>query len=174
MDVIKLLEYLQEIIESSAKVPVTGKILIDKKEITDVVDEIINSLPDEFRKAEWLVSEKERILGEAMQEAELIKKEQFDVLKRQIENHNIVKEAQVKAQEIINSAQRDAKLMRLGARDYADEILSEVQTEIDTKGKAMVENVQKEVESFVQSLSEEVASTSNTIRGNIKELRDMK
>lgn len=174
MDVIKLLEYLQDIVESSPKVPVTGKILIDKKEISDVVDQIMNCLPDEFKKAQWVVEEKERILSEANQEAELIIKEKLDMVKRQISNHDIVKEAQTRAQEIINSAQKDAKEMRNGSREYADELLNTVEKEIDEKGSLMVQNVQMEVQKFIESLSKDVSETTTTLRDNIKELRDIK
>lgn len=174
MEVIKLLEYLQEIFETSSKVPVTGKILVDKKEVLSIVDQIINYLPDEFKKAQWVVEEKERILGEAIQESSTMKKESLDILKKQIENHDITKDAKIRAEEIIASAQRDAKSMRLGARDYADEILRQLEREINERGQNMVSNIKKQVENFVECLSDEVTSDLDTIRENIKELRGMK
>lgn len=174
MEVINLLEYLQEIFETSSKVPVMGKILVDKKEVMSVVDQIMNCLPDEFKKAQWVVDEKERILSEAIEEASNIRKESVDMLKRQIENHDITKEAKIRAEEIIASAQRDAKSMRLGARDYADKILCELEKEINEKGQSMIINIKKEVEQFVHSLSDEVTADLDTIRDNIKELRGMK
>lgn len=174
MEVINLLEYLQEIFETSSKVPVMGKILVDKKEVMSIVDQIINSLPDKLKKAQWVVEEKERILSEAIEEASNMKKESADMLKRQIENHDITKEAKIRAEEIIASAQRDAKSMRLGARDYADKILCELEKEINEKGQSMIINIKKEVEEFIQSLSNEVTTDLDTIRDNIKELRGMK
>ena len=74
MDVIQLLEYLQEIIENAPKMPITGKVFIDKNEVLDIVDQIINYLPDEFKKAQWVLGEKERILNEANKEYDAIKK----------------------------------------------------------------------------------------------------
>ena len=49
LEVVQLLEYLQEIINNAAKVPMSGKIMISKKEIMEVTEEIINLLPEEFR-----------------------------------------------------------------------------------------------------------------------------
>jgi cell division septum initiation protein DivIVA len=174
MEVIKLLEYLQEIFETASKVPVMGKILVDKKEVLNIVDQIVNYLPDEFKKAQWVVEEKERILSEAMEESSTMKKESMNMLKKQIENHDITREAKARAEEIIASAQRDAKAMRLGARDYADEILCQLEKEINEKGQTMLENIKKQLENFVVSLSDEVTSDLDTIRDNIKELRGMK
>ena len=65
LSVIELLEYLQDMVENSPKMPITGKTIIDKKEFDEVIDQIINYLPDQFKKAQWVVSEKERILEEA-------------------------------------------------------------------------------------------------------------
>jgi cell division septum initiation protein DivIVA len=174
MEVIKLLEYLQDIFETSSKVPVTGKILVDKKEVMNIVDQIINYLPDELKKAQWLVEEKESILSEALEEASTMKKESIDMLKKQIENHDITKDAKLRAEEIIASAQRDAKSMRLGARDYADEILCQLEKQINERGQGMVTNIKKHVEEFVISLGTEVTIDLDTIRENIKELRGMK
>ena len=54
VDVIKLLEYLQETIESASSIPLTGKVTINKKESLEVIDRVINCLPDEFKKAKWI------------------------------------------------------------------------------------------------------------------------
>ncbi|WP_027623426.1 hypothetical protein [Clostridium lundense] len=174
MDVIKLIEYLQEIIDTSSKVPITGKIMVDKKEVLEVIDKILNCLPAEFKKAQWVFEEKERILSEAIREAETLKKENVELLKRQIENHDITKEAKNRAEEIISSAQRDAKVMRLGARDYADEVLSQLEKEVNEHSEKMLDVVKGEMEKFLVSINSEVNSTSNIIRENIKELRNMK
>ena len=75
LEVVQLLEYLQEIINNAAKVPMSGKIMISKKEIMEVTEEIINLLPEEFRKAQWMLGEKDRILSEAEAHAEEVRRE---------------------------------------------------------------------------------------------------
>ena len=174
MDVIKLLEYLQEIIESSSKIPVTGKAVINKKEILDIIDQIINHLPDEFKNAQWICDEKERILVDVRNQAKVFEEETMDKIKRRVEKQDLVKEAQVRAEEIIASAQRDAKIMRLGAKDYADEILCQLDKEIESKGQQMIHKIKDDVQEFLISLQEEVTETTNSIRENVKELRSMK
>ncbi len=174
MDVIQLLEYLQEIVENAPKVPVMGKVLVDKAEVLDIVDQIINYLPDEFKKAQWVLGEKERILNEANKEYEAVRKETIEMMKKQVENHDITKEASIKAQEVMALAQRDAKTIRLGARDYADEILCQLDKELEQRISAMVQAMHEDMDKFVKGLAENVTETSGTIRENIKELRNMK
>lgn len=173
-DIIELLEYLQDLIEDAAKVPITGKVIVDKKEVMELIEQITNYLPDEFKKAKWVMNEKDRILSEAKKEHENIKNQTLDLMKKQVENHDIVKEAQIKAQDIISHAQREAKEIRLGARDYADEVLSQLENEIKESTSAALNKIKLDVEEMALKLSDDMEKTSSTIRSNVKELRDMK
>lgn len=174
VNVIELLEYLQDMVENASKVPVTGKVIVDKKEVIEVIEQIINYLPDQFKKAQWVMNERERILGEAQKEYETIKAETMEMLRKNIETHDVVKEAKVRAQEIVQAAQRDSKQMRLGARDYADEILSQLEREVEIKRVELLDQIKENVESFGVALNDTLSSTGTTIKHNIKELRNMK
>lgn len=174
MDAIKLIEYLEEIIDTSAKVPMTGKVMVNKKETLDVLQKIVNYLPAELKKAQWIVNEKERILSEAVQESENMKKENLSLLRRQIENHDITKEANMRAEEIISSAKKNAKAIRLGARDYADELLSQLDNELSRKNEEMLIALKVKFQKVLNDLINSMNLKSEDIRANIKELRDMK
>ena len=56
LNVMELLEYLEEILENAPKVPITGKAMIDTKEFEEVIEQIRNYLPDELKKAKWVMS----------------------------------------------------------------------------------------------------------------------
>ncbi|APM38754.1 ATPase [Clostridium kluyveri] len=174
MDVIKLLEYLQEIVDTSAKVPLSKKVMVNKSEVLEILDRVINCLPSELKKAQWIIEEKERILTEAVQEADDIKKQNLSLLRRQIENHDITKEANIRAEEIISSAQKNARAIRIGARDYADEMLSQLDSEISRKSSEMVASLKLELQEFLDSLEGSINLNTESIKDNIKQLRDMK
>ncbi len=172
MEVIKLIEYLNEIVENSQTVPLTGKAVVDKKEVLEVIEEIINYLPDEFKKSQWIVQEKERILKEAKAESNSIKKEGYELLRKEIENHDIIKEASIKAEEIISSARREAKNMRLSAKEYADEILCQLDNEVSKNGEKMLQSLTEESNNYIKAINADLSGISSIIRSNIKELRD--
>ena len=98
----------------------------------------------------------------------------MELMKKQVENHDIVKEATAKAQEIIALAQRDAKTIRLGARDYADEILCQLDKELEAKTQQMVQALKVEMDKFIQTVVGDISGTSRDIQENVKELRNMK
>lgn len=174
METIKLLEYLEEIMETSAKVPMTGKVMVNKKEVLDILNKIVNYLPADLKKAQWVVEEKERILSDAIQEAENMKRENLNILRRQIENHDITKEANRKSAEIISSAKKNAKAIRIGARDYANDILKQLDVEINLKSKEMLSSLKMQFQQFIDNLDGNIKLDTDSIKENIKELNNMK
>lgn len=174
VNIIELLEYLQDLVENSSKVPMSGKVMIDKKEIIEVIDQIINYMPDQFKKAEWVMNERERILNEAKKEYDSVRKETMTMMRQNIENHDIVKEAKLRAEEIIASAQRDAKAIRLGSRDYSNEILAQLDSEIEEQKTKLIKSLQDSFESTAKEIDTNLTGACDTIKDNIKELRNMK
>ena len=174
VNIIELLEYLQDLVENSPKVPMSGKIMIDKREIVEVIDQIINYMPDQFKKAEWVMNERERILNEAKKEYDSVRKETMNMMRQNIENHDIVKEAKIRAQEIIATAQRDAKAIRLGSRDYSDEILTQLDKELEEHKIKLIKNLQESFELVAKEIDTNLTGTCDVIKDNIKELRSMK
>lgn len=65
LNVMELLEYLEEVLENAPKIPITGKAMIDTKEFEEVIEQIRNYLPDELKKAKWVMGEKDKILENA-------------------------------------------------------------------------------------------------------------
>lgn len=173
MEIVKLLEYLQEILQTSAKFPM-GKVLVNKKEALEIIEEIINMLPEEFKKAQWLLQEKDRILSDALTQAEDIKLQNIQRIQDQVENHDIVNEAKERAEEIIALAQNEAKAIRLSARDYADDLLVELNDEILNRKEHMMDSIKSEMEKFLITVNDAINNNDEELRENIKELRNMK
>lgn len=173
VNIIELLEYLQDLVENSPKVPMSNKVMVDKKEMIEVIDQIINYMPDQFKKAEWVMSERDRILNEAKKEYDSVRKETMTMMRQNIENHDIVKEAKLRGEEIIASAQRDAKAIRLGSRDYSDEILTQLDSEIEEQKVKLIKRLQESFEVVAKEIDDNLTSTGSVIKENIKELRSM-
>ncbi|WP_462392105.1 ATPase [Clostridium cadaveris] len=174
MEVMELIEYLQELVDTAPKVPMSGKVILDKKEMNEILEDLVSYLPDALKKAQWVLNEKDRIIDEANVRYETTKKETEELIRKQIDNHDIVKEARMKGQEIIALAQREAKIIRLGSRDYADEMLCQLDNEIEARGKELILSMKKDMDEYLSSISEKLADSTDDIRSNIKELRDMK
>ena len=130
MDVLKLIDEIEDILEEGSSVPFSKKVLVDSDEILDIIKELRIRLPDEIKQAAWIKEEKQRILAEAQKDADNMINEAEYKLEELIDQESITKAAKERAEEIINKAQSTAKEIRLGAMEYADSLLLETQEEL--------------------------------------------
>lgn len=127
MEILAILETLEDVIERSVGVPFSGRCLIDKEEILEIVKEIRLKLPDDIKQAKWVKEERQRILLEAQKEANNIIKDAENKIASLVDEHEITKKAYEQANEIVANAQKNAREIRLGTREYADSILNKVE-----------------------------------------------
>ena len=127
MEILAILETLEDVVEKSVTVPFSGRCLVDKEEILEIVKEIRLKLPDDIKQAKWVKEERQRILMEAQKEANGIVKDAENKIASLVDEHEITKKAYEQANEIISNAQKNAREIRLGTREYADSILGKVE-----------------------------------------------
>lgn len=127
MEILTILETLEELVESSSSVPFSGKCLIDREEVLEIIKEMRIKLPDDIKQAKWVKEERQRILLEAQKEANNIMKDAENKIASLVDEHEITKKAYEQANDIISSAQKNAREIRLGAREYADSVLNKVE-----------------------------------------------
>ena len=104
MEIFTLLEELEDILENCKTVPFSGKSVVDKEEILEIIKEIRLKLPDELKQAKWIKEERQRILVEAQKEADDIVKEAENRIISMINENEITKKAYEKKAEIIETA----------------------------------------------------------------------
>ena len=127
MEIFTLLENLEEIIDSGTKVPLSTKVMIDKEEISEVLEEIRVKLPDELKQAKWVKEERQRIIMDAQKEADQIVKETETKIISLVDDHEITRQALAQKEEIIESADKVAREITTGTREYADALLERLE-----------------------------------------------
>nr|WP_312576043.1 ATPase [Sedimentibacter sp.] len=140
MDVLNLLEKIEDIVEDASKFPLSNKVMIDKEEVLEVINEIRLKLPDEINRASWVAKERQRILTEAQNEAEELIEKVKEQQKMYVEEDEITKQAKQYANQILAEAEQKANDMKLGAYTYSDEILSKLQDKIKDINNIIEEN----------------------------------
>ena len=65
MDILMLIDEIEDIVEAGTSVPFSGKVMIDKEEVLEIIKEIRIKLPDEIKQAAWIKEERQRILAQA-------------------------------------------------------------------------------------------------------------
>lgn len=127
MEVMIVLDEMEEMIESSGRIPLTGKIIIAAEPLLDSIDRIRSLLPEELRQAQWVSKERDRILNEAQQKAQEIVSKTHDEVRSLAQETEIVKEANLQASAILMDAQQQAFVIENGANEYAFEVLKSLE-----------------------------------------------
>ena len=131
MDVLVLIDKLDDLIHNARPVPLTDQVRVDREEIYDLLDQMRATIPEEIKQARWIVKERQEMLAEAKREAERVVKEARDQQERLISDEEVYKQAERAAEEIIEDARETERQIRLGAEDYADEILSTLEVNLE-------------------------------------------
>lgn len=134
MNVNELLDTIEDALEESANVPLSGgKRIVDVEQIRDYLDEVRAALPGELRQAQQIVNDRAQIVDSANAQAQAIVKKAEERARILVSDAEIVKAAQQRASEITSAAQTEARTLRQTVTDYCENML---RTTEDT----MVEN----------------------------------
>ncbi len=127
-DALELINELEDLIDKGVPVPFTGRCLLDKDELLELIQEIKLKLPTDLEQAKWIKAERENIINDAKKEAEEIIKTANDKLIALIDENEITKQAAEKANSIVERANADAKTTKDASYQYADKLLENVET----------------------------------------------
>lgn len=150
MNVNELLDTIEDALEESAGVPLSGgKRIVNVEQIRDYLDEVRAALPGELRQAQQIVNDRAQIVDSANAQAQAIVKKAEERARILVSDAEIVKAAQQRASEITSAAQTEARTLRQTVTDYCENML---RTTEDT----MVEN------------AAQVKNIRNSLRQNAK------
>ncbi|MEZ5125696.1 MAG: ATPase [Thermoleophilia bacterium] len=131
MDVLVLIDKLDDMIHNARSVPLTDNVMFDREEIYDILDQMRSTIPEEIKQARWIVKERQEMLTEAKQEAERLLSEAQERADRLASETEIVRLAERNAQQIMEDARERERATRLGAEDYADEVLGNLEVNLE-------------------------------------------
>ena len=131
MDIMEIINLMEESIEKASVVPLSGKILIDKEEILDFIQEMRLSYPDEVKDAKWVKEERQKILNEAEGRADSMLKTAEAKMIHMVDESEIMRQAQEKADAMLEDATNQATKLRTDSDQYADDVLGDVERRLE-------------------------------------------
>lgn len=131
MDILHLVDRLEELFNESRPFPLTHSVLVNEDRMLDIIDQMRVSIPEEIKKAQQILAQRDRILAQAQEEANrtiALAREKSEQL---VARDSIVAEAQARAEQIIQQAHVDAANIRKEADDYVLESLTRLEAELE-------------------------------------------
>src|ERR1044072_3251967 len=160
MDALVLIDKLYDLIHNAKRtmMPGSDQVRLDREEIYDILDQMRATIPEEIKqarwivkerqemlatpaqiraaipgeikRARWIVKERQEMLAEAKREAERIVKEARERQNEPVGKEEVTERAERAAGDIIEDARAREREIRLGAEDYADEILNTLEVNL--------------------------------------------
>ena len=157
----QLIDEIEEYIDGCKYQPFSNtKIVVDKEEIDELLRELRMKTPDEIKRYQKIISNKEAILSDARAKAEALINEATIHTNELINEHEIMQQAYAQAnevvtmathqaQEILDNATMEANNMRTAAMQYTDGILANVENLLNQTMKT----TQEHFDSFMGALN---------------------
>ncbi|MGN6711021.1 hypothetical protein SAMN02745136_01532 [Anaerocolumna jejuensis DSM 15929] len=161
----QLIEDIYEFVESCRMQPLSStKVIVPKDELYDLLDELRLRTPDEIKRYQKIIANRDAIIADAEEKAAAILAEAGERANSLLEESEImqqayyqadalVKKAEEEAAGIVNEANGDALQIRQGALSYTADML--------TDAEQVLENA-------YQSSKSKYDSLLNTLKGNLE------
>jgi cell division septum initiation protein DivIVA len=131
MDILQLIDRLEELFNESKAVPLTRSVMVDEDRMLDIIDQMRIAIPEEVKKAQQLLGQRDRVLAQAQEEAnrtlELARQKSDQLVTRD----TVAQDAQRRADQIIAQSRLEAENIRADADDYAMNSLLHLEAELE-------------------------------------------
>jgi hypothetical protein len=130
MDILHLVDRLEELFNQSRPIPLTHNVIVDEDRFLEIIDQMRISIPDEVKKAQQVLAQRDRVLAQAQEEAartiSLAKQKSEEIVSRDA----IVQAAQSRSEQIIGQARSETENARREADDYIVDTLGGLEAEL--------------------------------------------
>jgi hypothetical protein len=130
MDILHLVDRLEELFNESRTLPFTRNAVVDEDKMLDIIDQMRVTIPEEVKKAQQVVSQRDRIVAQAQEEAARIVALAREKADQMVDRETLVRSATIRADQILAQARADAVATRRDADDYVIEGLKHLEDEM--------------------------------------------
>ena len=170
----QLIEEIEEFVDKCKYQPLSStKIIVNKEELDEYLRELRLRTPEEIKRYQKIIANKDAILADAQSKADAMIEEASIHTNEMVSDHeimqraysqadDIVKAATAQAQEILNNAAAEANEMRSGAVKYSAGLLANIEDFI----AHALDNYTSRYDELVSSLRD----SYDLVKGNRREL----
>jgi dsDNA-specific endonuclease/ATPase MutS2 len=154
MDILQLIDRLEELFNESKSIPLTRNVMVDEDRMLDIIDQMRIAIPEEVKKAQQLLGQRDRVLAQAQEEANRTLELARQKADQMVSKDMVAQEASRRAEQIIAQARNEAENIRSDADDYAMTSLTQLHDEL--------ERISNQVANGIRLLKDELARREST------------
>ncbi len=139
--------------------PIGAGIVVDRRRLLDLVDQMRAALPNEIREAEEILTRRDEMMERADEEAQIKLRRAQDQVDQILENDAIVKEAQARADMLVREADarcdgmlQDAAVQAKSRLAEAEKLAGEQMDEADRYAMEILQRLDEQLGQFTQNV----------------------
>ena len=131
MDILQLIDRLEELFNDGKPIPFTHNVAVDEDRMLDIIDQMRIAIPEEVKKAQQLLSQRDRVMAQTQEEANRTLQLARQKAASMVTKDMVAQEAARRAEQIVAQARVEAENIRADADDYALNSLIQLQDELE-------------------------------------------
>jgi cell division septum initiation protein DivIVA len=168
VDILHLIDRLEELVAEARRMPIGQGVVIDRRRVLELVDQMRSSVPWEVKEAQQVMTRRDDLLEEARREGEGI-----------VARADLEAQAKLDEMEIVQAAQREAQQITRRAEDRAQALLDEAQDQVQARlrqAEQAATNQMDEADRYalemLRRLDAQLSAFDNTVRAGIVSLEE--
>mgnify|MGYP004615850101 FL=1 len=185
----QIIEEIEEYVDSCKFQPLSStKIVVNKEELEELLRELRMKTPDEIKRYQKIISNKDAILADAQTKADALIADATERQQQMVEESEVMREARnqsqqlldqsrQQAQQILDSATEDANNIRMSAISYTDDmlanleqIMSHASDTVSAKYNTFINSIQSCYDIVTKNRSELSPQSQNTSNYSTEDL----
>jgi len=131
--VLELVEMMYQMVTEAYGVPLgKDRCVIERDRFLDILDELKAQLPAEIEESKKLMAARQEFIAGAKREAESIRRVAEEHARQKVDDQEVAREAQMRANELLSKAEAKASELKKMANIYADDTLKRTEEAIAT------------------------------------------
>ena len=167
VELLELIASLESLVLQARRLPVGGNLVIERRAILDLVDQLRLAVPDTVRQAAQVLEQREQLLRDAKEHGQAVIEEAERQRVQLVSENSLVQEAEKRSQEIIMDGEARARQTVADADATAAAHLSEAAQaaasqlqDADRYAVAVLERLQEDLRGVLEALDR----SSETLR----------
>lgn len=165
MEILDLIDTLEELVIQSRRLPVGGNLVVDRKRMLDVIDQMRLAVPADLRQAQQIIEMRDQIIEEAHGTARQTLERTEAERSRRLEESTIIKEAQERSQQMLMDSEARARQIIAEADATAAEHMSEAAEaaskqldDADQYALEVLSRLENQLQAFLDSIGVSISS----------------
>jgi len=170
----ELIEEIYEFVESCKMQPLSStKVIVPKDDLYDLLDELRLRTPDEVKKFQKIIANRDAILNDAEAKANAMIREAELRVQQMTSEHEITQEAYSRADAIVSQASAEAQQLLAEANDEAAQVRTAAMSytgDMLTSLESILSSAVRDSQTYYDNLLTALQANLNTVVGNRQEL----